>query len=164
MVEKTPQFWAPISLLGSMFPSWDPGVWKIQNIKISKQMWKKGTRDPETNSKFAPENRQKIPKGKAFVFQPSIFRGDVMLVSGSRVSYRDPMGLMIPKNPELQNFQVTIKSTPKAASMKFAKGVRHGPNFTCSKVQMTSVIDRSLFHDWSTYPPIDVPPMYEIYV
>ena len=34
------------------------------------------TRDPETNSKFAPENRPKRPKRKV-VFQSSIFRGYV---------------------------------------------------------------------------------------
>ena len=41
---------------------------------------KKFTRDPETNSKFAPEN---MPKpNRKLVFQPSIFRCE-LLVSGS---------------------------------------------------------------------------------
>ena len=36
---------------------------------------------PETNSNFAPENRPFAPKGNEKVFQPSIFRGE-LLVSG----------------------------------------------------------------------------------
>ena len=35
----------------------------------------RGTTLPETNSQFAPENRQMGPKRKRIVCQPSIFRG-----------------------------------------------------------------------------------------
>ena len=37
---------------------------------------------PETNSKFAPENSPKLPQKERIVFQPSIFRVE-LLVSGS---------------------------------------------------------------------------------
>jgi len=42
---------------------------------------------PETNSKFAPENRPRAPKGKEKVFQTSIFWCFLLLVSG-RVKQR----------------------------------------------------------------------------
>ena len=45
---------------------------------------------PETNSEFAPENRQFDPKGNENVFQPSIFR--TMLVSGSVTRIKSPFG------------------------------------------------------------------------
>ena len=41
---------------------------------------------PETNSKFAPENRPFDPIGKDRILSPSIFRGE-LLVSG-RVTFK----------------------------------------------------------------------------
>ena len=76
---------------------------------------------------------------------------------GINVSYRDPLkgSQMTPKQtPFCFTLQVTIRSTPKAASMKFATKVRHGLNFTCSKLQMTSV-DVSLWASrWLRFQPI----------
>ena len=49
---------------------------------------KKGTRDPETDKQFAPENRpfNHAPKGNVLVFQPSIFRCFHSLLVSGRIS------------------------------------------------------------------------------
>ena len=52
---------------------------------------------PETNSKFAPENRPS--KKETILFQPSIFRCYVMLVSG-RVRARNPPWKVLPFDPK----------------------------------------------------------------
>ena len=67
---------------------WRFGVWKIKclfNWVIFRfQPLSSGVvvTLPETNSKFAPENRPKVPIGKDLVFQPSIFRGELLVLSG----------------------------------------------------------------------------------
>ena len=58
--------------------------WKSLNAKKKCPALKKKTTLPENNSEFAPESRQRVPKGN-FIFQASIFRGKLA------VSFREGM-------------------------------------------------------------------------
>ena len=130
------------------FPSWDPWDWRLFFLLDPEDLWLKVAslgfhrmgffwvmnHDPKfwsLKSHFPHPNEQTEKCGDQCIIQGSFKRLQ-----------------MTPKQkPFCFTLQVTIRSTPKAASMKLATKVRHGLNFTCSKLQMTSV-DVSLWASW----------------